>query len=324
MMDKIFNCLKESDQVLIASHADPDGDAIGSLIAMGLALDELGITATLYNESRIPAVYRFLPSVTKIKRNLDDIRRYDSVILLDCSELERVGNLAGEIKLISSIINIDHHVTNSGYGKFPLIDIKACATAEVVYRLVKYMDAPISWGMATAIYTAILTDTGSFRFSNTTRTSFEICDEMIGLGVDPYTVAQHVYGKYSLGRIKLLLLALDSIEISQNGKVSLMTLTREMLDETGTRTEDIEGLINYARGIEDIKLAALIQETKNGGMKKEEFNDYHVSLRSDGSVDVSEIASDFGGGGHSSAAGFSVKSTLGNLKEKIISLSEFI
>jgi phosphoesterase RecJ-like protein len=141
---------------------------------------------------------------------------------------------------------------------------------------------------------------------------------MVQAGVDPYTVAQHVYGTYSLGRIKLLNMALDSIEISANGKLSLMTLTQDMFRETDTNPEDVDGMINYAKRIEDVKVAALIMENENGAVQKR----YHVSLRSDGTVDVAEIAASFGGGGHFSAAGFGVESSLKALKKTINSIAE--
>lgn len=225
---------------------------------------------------------------------------------------------------IPIIINIDHHTTNNRFGTSHLIDLSACATAEIVYRLVKAMGITIDKSMATSIYTGIVTDTGSFRFSNTNHAAFAICDEMVQMDVQPYKVAQHVYGTYSLGRIKLLNLALESIEISNNGNVSMMTLTRQMLDDTGTQPEDADGLINYARRIEDVKLAALIQEQSNGNHGASQKKHYHVSLRSDGSVDVAAIASGFGGGGHTSAAGFSIESTLLDIKRKLIQLSENI
>ena len=199
-----------------------------------------------------------------------------------------------------------------------LVDPSACATAEIVYRLIKKRQLPIDQAVASALYTGILTDTGSFRFSNTNRAAFAICHEMVTFGVDPYTVAQHVYGTYSLGRIKLLNMALDSIEISANGKLSLMTLTQNMFRETDTNPEDVDGMINYAKRIEDVKVAALIMENENGAVQKR----YHVSLRSDGTVDVAEIAASFGGGGHFSAAGFGVESSLKALKKTINSIAE--
>jgi phosphoesterase RecJ-like protein len=321
-MKQIIQQLKNSRSVLIASHVNPDGDAIGSLLAMGLALDALNIKATLYNESDIPAVYRFLPEINRIQNQISRVHAYETAIILDCSNLDRIGRATDIVTQIPMVINIDHHSTNTRFGERQLIDDKACATAELVFRLLKEMDVPISTAMATSIYTGIVTDTGSFRFSNTTAAAFEICNEMVLLGVKPTHIARHLYGSYSLARIKLLNQALESIEISNNGSLSLMTLTQKMLKETGTQPEDADGLIQYARKIEDVKVAALIQEQANGRKHVRADKNYHVSLRSDGSIDVAAIASTFGGGGHSSAAGFNLESTLDKIKETIKAIPE--
>ncbi len=321
-MNQIINLLKNSNHILIASHANPDGDAIGALIALGVSLDALNNKTTLYNESPIPAIYRFLPTVDRIVRHIDDQNLFDTAVILDCGDLERIGNALSTISRIPHIINIDHHVTNTRFGEFNLIDPSACATSEIVYRLIRRMEAAINLATATSIYTGILTDTGSFRFSNTNKAAFDICAEMVALGVEPYSIAQLVYGTYSLGRIKLLNLALDSIEISKNRKLSMMAVTQEMLNETGTKPEDIDGFINYAKGIEDVQVAVLIQEFFNDKKEVQSHEHFHVSLRSNGTVNVAEIASTFGGGGHSNAAGFSIESTLAHLKSRVAKLAE--
>lgn len=322
MMKKIIQQLARSEHALLASHTNPDGDAIGALLAMGIALEKLGCEVVLYNESSIPAVYRFLPAMDRIQKQLTDSDRFDTAVILDCGDLRRVGSAVETIAGIPAIINIDHHTTNTGFGQYQLVDVKACATSEIVFRLIQAMQIEVDAAMATAIYTGILTDTGSFRFSNTNQAAFAICEAMVAAGVRPSAVAQHVYGTYSLGRIKLLNLALDSIEISNNGHLSIMTVTREMLSDTGTQPEDADGLINYARRIRDVKVAALIRELENGSSGKRGRKQFHVSLRSDGSVDVSRIAITFGGGGHAGAAGFSVESSLAELKRTIYNLSD--
>jgi phosphoesterase RecJ-like protein len=320
-MNQLIRHLKNSNHVLVASHINPDGDAIGSLVAMGLSLDALKKKTTLFNESPIPAVYRFLPAVNRVVQHINSAD-YDIAVILDCGDMERIGQAVSTVRQIPIIINIDHHITNTRFGNFQLIDTSACATAEIIFRLIKQMEVPINQAIAASIYTGILTDTGSFRFSNTNRAAFAICQEMVELGVNPYSIAQHVYGTYSLGRIKLLNRALDSIEISKNGKLSIMTLTQNMFDETHTKPEDVDGLINYAKNIEDVIVAVLIQKHQNGKGKPKDFNRFHVSLRSDGMVDVAAIASSFGGGGHSSAAGFSIESTLADIKLKIFDLAK--
>jgi bifunctional oligoribonuclease and PAP phosphatase NrnA len=323
-MDRIIQQLKSSRRILLATHTNPDGDAMGSLVALGLCLDTMGKTVTLYDESPIPAVYRYLPEANRVIRHLPIGAMYDTAVVLDCGDFARIGEGQAPVRQCSVIINIDHHTTNTGFGTLQEIDTNACATAEIVYRIIKTLAVPITRNMAVSIYTGILTDTGSFRFSNTNRAAFTICQEMIDCGVNPYDVARHVYGTYSLGRIKLLNLALDSIEISENGKLSMMTLTQDMMKETGTRSQDVDGIINYARAIEEVRVAVLIQESVNGQRVGDSPDQYHVSLRSDGTVDVGAVASTFGGGGHISAAGFNIETTLSDLKTKFFDLAEII
>ncbi|MBW2565039.1 MAG: DHH family phosphoesterase [Deltaproteobacteria bacterium] len=300
IINQIINQLLSSNHVLLASHTNPDGDAVGSTIAMGLLLSTTDKKITLYNESLIPAVYRFLPRVEMIENSINTANDFDTAIILDCSNLQRIGTAASIINDIPSVINIDHHISNSNFGNFQLIDTSASSTAEIIYRLIKKMGVAIDKPIATSIYTGILTDTGSF--------------------LDPSDVARNVYGRYSLGRIKLLNLALDSIEIFHHGKLSIMTITQEMLSKTDTRAEDIDGLINYARRIENVKIAALIHEKQNGRHKLKGSGQFHVSLRSDGTVDVAAIAASFGGGGHATAAGFEVQAGLAEIKSDIANL----
>jgi phosphoesterase RecJ-like protein len=325
VMNAIIDQLKLSRKVLVVSHSNPDGDAIGALLATGLALKAMKKDVCMYNNSVIPAVYRFLPRVSDIDQKVESIEAFDTVVVLDCGTIERVGDEAERFSQAPMVINIDHHLTNTQFGHLQWVNPNACATSEMIYHLINALPVAMDCSMATAIYTGILTDTGSFRFSNTNQTAFAICAEMIAHGADPYEVAKHVYGTYSLGRIKLLNLALDSLEISDNGKLSVMTLTQNMLSETRTQAADIDGIINYARRIEDVEVAALIHELKPNGSKPEggEAN-FHVSLRSDGPVDVAGIAAEFGGGGHASAAGFSATMSLAELKKKIFYFSTMI
>jgi phosphoesterase RecJ-like protein len=319
-MEQVISQLKKSKRVLLASHANPDGDAISSLLAMGLALDAMGKQVTLYNESPLPVVYRFLPAVDRIQHLLDTADVYDTAVILDCGSLERIGKIADMVSRIPVVINIDHHYTNNGFGHSHCLMPSACATAEIIYKLMGAMDVPIDRAMAECIYTGILTDTGSFRFSNTNRAAFVICEEMVARGVKPGLIAQHVYGTYSLGRIKLLNLALDSIEISPNGELALMVVTRDMMNETGTYPCDADGLINYARNIETVKLAAMVQEPKAKENDPAPPKGFHVSLRSNGTVDAAAIADMFGGGGHFSAAGFQLDLPIEEVKKRLFEI----
>ncbi len=302
---------------MLTTHVNPDGDAVGSLLALGLTLEKMAKQTCLVSESPIPAIYRFLPGVDRIVRRVPPAD-FDTAVVLDCGNPRRTGAVTEALSRVPTVINIDHHVTNTVFGTYQLLDPAACATTEILYRLIKRLGTPIDKSVATSIYTGIFTDTGSFRFSNTNLAAFSICQEMVLLGVDPYQVAKHVYGTYSLGRIKLLNLALDTIELTANGKLSIMTLSQDMLSETRTQPEDADGLINYARRIEDVKVAALIQEQPDGDGGPQ----YHVSLRSDGSVDVALIAAARGGGGHATAAGYSAASPLAAVKAELLRLAE--
>lgn len=318
---KIINQLKKSKRVLLASHIHPDGDAIGALISLGIALEESNISVRLFNESPIPAIYQFLPSLHLINDTVGDVSGFDTAIILDCSDLHRIGDAASDVSKIPVLINIDHHTTNTRFGKVQLVDPSASSTSEIVYRLINEMGVPITTGIAYSIYTGIMADTGSFRFANTTPEAFEISHKMIRAGADPHRVAHHVYETVSLSRIKLLNMLFDSIELSYNGKLSIMTLTQNMLHATGTKLEDVNGLINYAKQIENVKLAALLYERRRSKDKKNE-SDFHVSLRSDGAVNVAAIAASFGGGGHFNAAGFDIQATLPGLKRTIFYFSK--
>jgi phosphoesterase RecJ-like protein len=322
MIDQIAHQLKESRRLLLTSHTNPDGDAVSSMLALGLALKKIGKDIVWLNESPIPTVYRFLPSVDQIAQSVETNRPFDATVVLDCGNTDRAGCTPVVIERAALVVNIDHHATNTGFGHLQYVDPTACATAELIYRLLDKMEIAFDQDIATAIYTGILTDTGSFRFSNTNSAAFAICTEMTTLGVDPYDIAQHVYGPYPLERIKLLNLALDSIEISANRKVSVMTVTQAMLNQTGTQQEDVDGLIHYARRIQNVKVAALIQELHNGNEHAGSPGKYHVSLRSDGAVDVAALATAYGGGGHRTAAGFGMEATLSEVRLEIATLAE--
>ena len=315
--------MKNAENILLASHIHPDGDAIGSLVALGLSLKKIGKKVTMFNECPVPKVYRFIKGVEEITMQVKDFTHYDMAVILDCADLVRIGKCSSLVADIPMMINIDHHATNTGFGHFKTIDTNACATTEIVYSLLKQLDVTLTSDIAEAIYVGVLTDTGSFRFANTSCQAFDISREMVSFGVNPYKVADHIYGTYSLGSIKLLHKILGSIEVSENGKLSILSLTQEMVNETGTHPEDIIGLVHYAKHIKDVKVAALIQEAPGVG-RCDEGTQFHVSLRSDGSVDVGVIASLYGGGGHPKSAGFSTHLPYFELKKQMFQYAETI
>lgn len=306
-MQKIIEAIQGARNIALSCHYDPDGDAVGALLALGLGLKKTGRHVSLFCPSRFSRVYHFLRGHEFINTSLSfNHQAYDMGIVLDCSAFSRIGKLQEYFAKLPLLINIDHHDTNDGFGDFVYVDAAACSTVEIVYDLLKKLGIEIDYDIAVAIYMGIVADTGSFRFPNTNARAFDISSEMIKLGVKPFDVSEYLFGDYRIGRLKLLNHTLDSLEISPNGKVSIMVVTRDMLRETGTGPEDSKGLISYALHIQDIEAAALIREEGPGF--------YHVSLRSNNSYDVAAFALRHGGGGHKNAAGFKIQTTLPKLK----------
>ncbi len=323
MYQETSDLLKRSNSILIASHIHPDGDAIGAVLALGAALKSMGKTVTLYNEHPVPTAYRFLPGSGGMVSTVPGVDDFDVAVVLDCSKMERIGALATGMGDIP-VVNIDHHLSNENFGQFRIVEHMASATAEIVYRLIKRMpEVRIDSAMAYSLYTGIITDTASFSFSNTTPEAFAICGEMMTAGVDPVEVSRRIYITYSSERIKFMRMVLDTFALSDNKKVSFMMATQEMIRKSGMQPEHVGRFVNYAKHIEDVKVSALALEGDNHRQDlPENHTDFHVSLRSDGSIDVSEIAAAFGGGGHHRAAGFNIVATIQGIRETILGLAE--
>ena len=306
-MQKIIESINDAQFIALSCHLDPDGDAVGALLALGLGLKKLGKTVNMFCPSRFSRVYHFLRGHELINTSQTfDYKVYDIGIVLDCSALNRIGRLQEYFKKLPVLLNVDHHETNDRFGDVVYVDAEACSTVEIVYDLLKRLDIEIDYDIAVGIYTGIVADTGSFRFPNTNARAFDISSEMIKIGVKPFDVADYLFGDYRVGRLKLLNHTLDSLEISADGHVSVMVVTKDMLRETGTGPEDSKGLISYALHVKDVEVAVLIRE--------EGPCYYHVSLRSNGHYDVTTMSLRYGGGGHKSAAGFKIQTTLPKLK----------
>ncbi len=320
-MQNLISHLKKSEKILITSHFKPDGDAIGSMIALMLALKQINNIADMYNKSIIPKKYfNILPSAIKIKKEIKNLDEYDTAIFLDCSSADMAGPEGDKISKIKTVINIDHHKTNPKFGNLHFIEASAASTAELVYKLIYEMRISITPEIATGIYLGISTDTGAFRYSNTSALSFGISAKMISAGANPFRIAQSEYGNYSLSRIKLKIMALKSIEISEDGEVAIMTIDSEMFEKTGASYDDMAGLTNYVINIKNVKVAALIKEYSTEDPDNKDDYNFSVSMRSEGKIDVSDIAATFGGGGHFNAAGFLIRAELSDLKQQLLTI----
>ncbi len=304
----VCRIFREKDRFLIACHENPEGDAIGSELALALALRKMGKTATVLNADPVPENLLFLPgSDTVVFR--EDGAKYEVAVVVDCSSPERTGRVGPELRKCPVMVNIDHHRSNGDRGALDLVDPEAAATGLLIYRVLTAMGCDIDHDMAMNIYVAVLTDTGSFHYGNSSPEAFQVAGEMVRRGVDPWAVAEQVYETQSAMRLRLLGRVLDSLEIAVAGKVASITTMRADLDEFQSGKDALEGFINYPRSIVGTEVAVSFRE-ENGGV-------FRVSFRSKGRVDVSVVAAGFGGGGHRNAAGCTVQGTLPEVKRKI-------
>ncbi len=304
----IAAALKDCENVLISVHKDPDGDALGSQLALMLALEKMGKTVTVHNLDPVPEIYRFLPHAGRIKTGKPVTGSYDALVVLD-AEPQRTGLFDGTYPA-RTLINIDHHVTNPVEWPLTWLDPSVSATGEMVYNLISRLGAAMDGEMALCLYTAIFTDTGSFRYSNTTPESMRISAALLDAGADPWLVTENVYESNAFNRLKLLGSVLATMERSTDGKIAWVVVTDELYRLTGTTAEDTEHFVNFVRSVKGVEVAVLFRQTGQA--------QYKISLRSKGRVDLSGLAQSLGGGGHNNAAGCVLDGTLPEIKARVI------
>ncbi len=305
-----LDAVRKAKTVVIASHIDPDGDAIGSSLAWALILKKMGKDVIVYNRNAVPYSYEFLPGADLFVDHLPET--CDLLCLLDCSEFERAGKELVAWRGYDQSLCIDHHLTADLAADINLVYSQACATGELIYELALCLDPGFKLDVAVNLYTAILTDTGSFRYSNSTPSSFAIAGDLVARGVEPWGVTQQVYESQPVGRIKLAGRVLETLRISASGKAASVWVTQKMFDETGTNSEYTDGLVNYPRSIAGVEVAFMARET---GLKE-----YKLSFRSRGMVNVAALAAEFGGGGHHNAAGCRLQGSLPQLIDQVFAI----
>ncbi len=306
-LNKIVAAIHAGRRFVISSHARPDGDAIGSEMAAAYALRALGKQVRVVNVDAPPAPFMQLPGVPEIEVAADVSGEFDVSIIMECSSLARTG-VKGLDRGV--VINIDHHPGNSSYGQFNWFDGSAAACGEMVFDLVRALGAPLTREVATHIYVAILTDTGSFHFSSISPRTFDICREALVAGVDPVQTARYVYDSNSLGRLGLFGAVLNRLQIDATGRIAVVYLDQAMAREAGGTYDDTEGLINEPLTVKDIQAVVFFKQI--------EGHDYRVSMRSKGAVDIAVIAKEFGGGGHKNAAGCSASGPFETLQKVFV------
>jgi phosphoesterase RecJ-like protein len=296
MLDQVLQAIRARQRFVVTSHARPDGDGIGSALACGQILRVMGKEAEVVMYDGIPRIYQNLPFADRAVQ-ADRVPPNDAVIMLECDGIRR-ALLEGLDQCF--LINIDHHLSGRNFGHINWIDPTVMATAELVYRLARLACVPIDRDIATCLYTALMTDTGSFMFEGTNEHTFTVARELVLAGADPAKCARHIYFGHSTAKMRLLGAALSHLH--REGPLAWIWVTQEQMERYGAREEDCEGLVNYALSMGDVQVAIFFRELPD--------HRYRVSLRSKGEVNVSSIAEHFGGGGHKCASGFSLEGPL--------------
>jgi phosphoesterase RecJ-like protein len=300
-----YELIKNNNNFLVVSHKNPDGDAIGSEIALTMALKKMGKNVYIYNSDPPPDKYAKFSKASLVKTKKKDFKE-DVTIFVDCAEIERVGRIKENLDFSKPSINIDHHIGNTKFGTVNIIKPDHSSTAEIIYQLIKdkiEMDKEI----ATYLYIGILTDTGAFRYPNTTSHSLRVASELVAYGVIASQVSEFIWFTDPEARIKLLGDVLRTMDLYD--KISIMYVSQEMLKRNGAKEEDTEEFVDYGLSIKRIETAAIIKEREDGTLK--------VSLRSKNNVPVQELAAKYGGGGHRTASGFSVKREIQSFKKEL-------
>ena len=293
---------------LITSHARPDGDSIGSQLAMAYALEAIGKDVRIVNADPAPDHYMDFPGVDRIEiaRSVEE-RDADALIVMESGDLKRTGVTGFEGRFT---INIDHHQGNTYYADLNWVDLGAAACGEMVFDLIEALGVPLTIEIATHIYLAILTDTGSFHYSNITPKTFDICQRTVKAGVNPATMARRVFDQNSFGKLKLIGALLAQMDLVDRGRLAVMYLDDRIMNATGTTYNDTEGLINLPLTAREIQAVVFFKTGADG--------DIHVSMRSKYDVDVRSIAARHGGGGHKNAAGFKLRGPVEAVRDPIL------
>jgi phosphoesterase RecJ-like protein len=309
--DQIGRALREHQTFAVLSHVRPDGDALGSQLALGVSLRQLGKNVRIWNEEGMVDKYSFLPCANLLTRPPAQPENVDVAVALDTAIQNRLGTTVAAIKSAKLWINIDHHPSNPGYGDIVYIDPKSPATGQILFELMTNQRLPIDSAIAENLYVAISTDTGSFQYPNTTARTFEIAAELVRADVDVGRVSQLTYENYPRRRVELLRDLLGTMRFDAKDRVASFSLSMTTAKKLGVLPEDNEGLIDHLRAIRGVIVAVFFEELPDGKVR--------VSMRSKSEkVNVCAICEKFGGGGHVLAAGARVKGTLAEVEEKIL------
>lgn len=312
-IQNIVNEIRRNSSFLVTSHENPDGDAVGSSLALASFLRKIGKDVCVHLRDPVPELYAFLPGAETVSTHIPD-RDFDVAFVLDIGELRRAGDEFCRFRRIGKLVNLDHHLACEQFGACNLIDSSAAATGVLVYRIARMFDYRFDFETALCLYVSIITDTGSFRYSNANREAFTIAGEMVECGVNAWDVAEQIYENQPQKRLELLALALNTLEVIKGGLAASLTVTLDMYARTGADAELTDGFVNYPRSIRGVEVAIFFRQTDE--------NRYKVGFRSRGKVNVAAFAAGLGGGGHHNAAGCTVDGTLDEVKATVYKIVE--
>ena len=310
IIDQIIRELKAARTIAIAGHMRPDGDCIGSELALAYTLKNIGKKVTVFNQDEVPEKLAFLDP-SKILTGPRTPRPFDAVVVVDCANFERMGAICDSISKRGTLINIDHHGSNTRYGDTNWIDAKSASSGELIYRLLKQAKWPITAPIADCLFTAISTDTGSFQYPTTQPSTYHTAAELVNRGANLARICEEVYQSYPLSRVKLQKHMYNSFKLTQQNQVAYFWLRQADYKKAGAVPDESEGLIDHIRDIQGVKIACLFEEI--------EPEITRISLRSKlPDVNASDIALTFGGGGHQSAAGARVPGKPSTVQRRVL------
>ncbi|MHB1456634.1 MAG: DHH family phosphoesterase [Armatimonadota bacterium] len=302
--------IRNGQSILVMAHVNPDGDSIGCMLAIGMAMEQIGKQVLLLSPDGVTDTYKFLPGSENIVKAVPDDSVFDLCIIVDCENVERVGSATQYLSRCNTIMEIDHHPGSNRSDGVNILDPDAASSGDIVYKLLRELNVCITLEIAECLMTAIVTDTGSFKFSNVKPDTLRIAADLLEAGASTGIISQKVYDTRSLASVKLLGIAIGNIQLAVNDKVAWSFVSRENLTETGALDSDTEGIVNYTRSIKGVVVGILFNEAPN--------NVTRVSFRARDGYDISQVARKFGGGGHKAASGATIEKPLNEAIQMVL------
>ncbi len=308
---RVLQAIRQGKSFLVTTHRSPDGDALGSALALGYGLLKFKKKVKIYNFDPVPGNLKFLPGVDRVTQELHPEERFDASFIVDCAERKRVGDTFLNHAGIGKLIILDHHVIHGQAGDIDMIETQAASSGVVVLKVLQALKVPITREIATHIYCTLVTDTGNFRYSNTDAGVLQLASDLVKKGVNSSEIARHIYESFPIERLRLMGRVLPTLEVSSDARYASLTLTQAMLQETGATSDLADEFINFPRSVDSVEVAVFFKESS------EEANTYKISLRSKQVVDVAAIAGLFDGGGHRRAAGCKITGDFALIRKQV-------